>query len=73
VMAALGGCWWPIEITPPFMQKLAGFLPTGWTMHALHELVSFRAGWASAVPDVIALAVGALVAGWIAARLFRFQ
>ncbi|HEV8113289.1 MAG TPA: ABC transporter permease [Planctomycetota bacterium] len=73
VLAALGGCWWPIEITPPFMQKLAGFLPTGWTMHALHGLVSFRAGWASAVPDVIALAVGALVAGWIAARLFRFQ
>ncbi len=21
VLAALGGCWWPIEITPPWAQK----------------------------------------------------
>jgi ABC-type multidrug transport system permease subunit len=73
VLAALGGCWWPIEVTPPFMQKLAQFLPTGWTMDALHHLVSFRSGWASAVPDVLMLAAAAIVAGWIAARLFRFQ
>jgi len=41
VFAALGGCWWPIEVTPPAMQKLALFLPTGWTMDAMHKLVSF--------------------------------
>jgi ABC-type multidrug transport system permease subunit len=73
VLAALGGCWWPIEITPTWMQKLAGFLPTGWTMDALHHLVSFRDGWASAVPDVLLLTVASLAAGWLAARLFRFQ
>jgi hypothetical protein len=29
VLAALGGCWWPNEITPDWMQSLALFLPTG--------------------------------------------
>ena len=41
VLAALGGCWWPIEITPEWMQSLALALPTGWTMDALHKLVNF--------------------------------
>jgi ABC-2 type transport system permease protein len=73
VLAALGGCWWPIEVTPPFLQRLARFTPTGWTMDALHHLVSFRDGPASAVPDVLLLSAAAVVAGWVAARLFRFQ
>ena len=31
LLAALGGCWWPIEITPDWMQFLQKLLPTGWT------------------------------------------
>jgi ABC-type Na+ efflux pump permease subunit len=73
VLAALGGCWWPIEITPRFLQGVARVLPTGWTMHALHELVSFQAGWRSAVPDTLLLTVAALIAGWLAARIFRYE
>ena len=47
-LAALGGCWWPIEITPRWMQQLAGCLPTGWTMHGVHQLVTFQNGAGSA-------------------------
>ena len=72
-LAALGGCWWPIEITPPWMQTLAMFLPTGWAMDAMHRLISFRAGWASAVPHVLAMFAAATVVGWFAARRFRYQ
>ncbi len=72
VLAALGGCWWPIEIAPGWMQRLALFLPTGWTMDALHELVSFGSGPAAAVPHAAALSAGALVLGWLAARTFRY-
>ncbi|HFC30429.1 MAG TPA: ABC transporter permease, partial [Oceanospirillales bacterium] len=39
LLAALGGCWWPIEITPQWMQNLANFLPTGWIMDAIHKLM----------------------------------
>jgi len=52
ILAALGGCWWPIEVTPPWMQKLQLFLPTGWAMDALHKLVSFAASPAAVFPDL---------------------
>jgi ABC-type multidrug transport system permease subunit len=73
ILAALGGCWWPIEITPPWMQSLAAALPTGWAMDALHRLVHFGDTAASAAPHAAALGFGALVLGWIGARVFRYQ
>lgn len=72
LLAALGGCWWPIEVTPGWAQRLALGLPTGWTMDALHRLMSFQAGAAAALPHLVALAVGALAVGWIATRTFRY-
>ena len=73
VLAALGGCWWPIEVTSEWMQALARWLPTGWTMGALHHLVSFGHGPETAMGAVLALLSGALVLGALAARGFRFQ
>jgi ABC-type multidrug transport system permease subunit len=72
LLAALGGCWWPIEVTPPWAQSVALAVPTGWTMGALHRLMSFQAGAATAVPHLIAIALAALVVGWIATRTFRY-
>jgi ABC-2 type transport system permease protein len=73
VLAALGGCWWPIEITPEWMQSLALTLPTGWTMDALHKLVNFGYGSAAAAPHVAALAVATVLCGWGGAKIFRYQ
>ncbi|HEY7470718.1 MAG TPA: ABC transporter permease [Gemmatimonadota bacterium] len=72
LLAALGGCWWPIEVTPRWAQSLSLALPTGWTMAALHRLMSFQAGAPAALPHLLALAVAALVVGWIATRTFRY-
>lgn len=72
VLAALGGCWWPIEITPAWMQALQLFLPTGWAMDAMHKLISFGAGPASVLPHVIGMAAGTLVLLGAAARVFRY-
>jgi len=72
-LAGLGGCWWPIEITPAWVQTLALFLPTGLAMDALHRLVSFGQGPGSVAWHVAALAGGALAAGALAARRFRFE
>ena len=72
-LASLGGCWWPIEITPEWMQTLAAGLPTGWTMDALHKLVNFGYGPAAAAPHLAALIAGTLVCSAAAARTFRYQ
>ncbi len=73
VLAALGGCWWPIEITPRWMQQLSSCLPTGWVMNALHRLVIFQTGASGAVAALVCLASGAFVLGALAARRFRFH
>jgi ABC-type multidrug transport system permease subunit len=72
-MAALGGCWWPIEIAPPWMRTLALGLPTGWTMDAMHRLVNFADSPAAVVPHLLALVAGCLMTGWGASRIFRYQ
>ena len=72
-LAALGGCWWPIEITPDWMQSVQMLTPTGWTMDALHKLISFEAGAVAAVPNVVTLVLGALAVGALAVNRFRYQ
>ena len=72
VLGALGGCWWPIEITPEFMQKLALFLPTGWAMDGLHKLLSFGMEPASVLPHIAGMLAGALLLGAGVRRWFKF-
>ena len=72
VTAAAKAMGWPIEITPGWAQKLALLLPTGWTMGALHRLMSFQAGAAAALPYLAILALAAAAIGWIATRTFRY-
>ena len=72
LLAALGGCWWPIEVAPEWMQTISHFLPTGWTMDALHRLISFDAGALSALPHFAILLASATLVGWYAGRKFRF-
>ncbi|NDR58671.1 ABC transporter permease [Aliiruegeria sabulilitoris] len=72
-MAALGGAWWPIEVTPAFMQDLQKAIPAGWTMDAMHRLVSFGDPAWAVLPHVAALALTAVLAGWASARVFRFH
>lgn len=73
VMAGLGGCWWPIEITPLWTQKLALAFPTGWTMDALHKLMNYGASPASVLPNLCVTAFAALAAGYVLTRSFRYQ
>jgi len=72
-LAALGGCWWPIEVTPEWMQFVQKLIPTGWTMDALHKLISFQAGAASVIPNIAMLLIAAAVFGGLAVRRFRYE
>lgn len=73
LLAALGGCWWPIEITPDWMQFVQKLLPTGWAMDALHKLISFEAGAASAIPHTVILLIAAAAFGQLAINRFRYE
>jgi ABC-type polysaccharide/polyol phosphate export permease len=73
LLAAIGGCWWPIEITPDWMQFIQKLTPTGWTMDALHKLISFQSGATAAIPQVIVLLLTSVILAALAARYFRYE
>jgi ABC-type multidrug transport system permease subunit len=40
-LAALGGCWWPIEIVPETFKTVARLTPSYWSMHGLQSVLYF--------------------------------
>lgn len=71
LMAALGGCWWPLEMASPRLKTAALCLPTGWALKALHQVISFGSGFDSILlPLAVLLGFGA-VANLLAAKFFR--
>jgi ABC-2 type transport system permease protein len=71
LLAALGGCWWPLEIGPPALKAIALCTPTGWALAALHQLISFGSGFGAVLlPLTVLLGFGA-AANALAAWFFR--
>ena len=71
LMAALGGCWWPLEVAPPFLKTLALFLPTGWVLKALHQLISFGSGLGTVLLPLAVLLAFGTAANLLAVRFFH--
>lgn len=71
MLAALGGCWWPVEIGRPVFRVIANSLPTGWALGALHQLISFGSDFGAVWQPVALLAAFGLAANIAAARWFR--
>ena len=71
VLAPIGGSWWPLFITPPFMQSLGRLTPHGWANGGLNKLMLFGAEFTDVGPEMIALVVFAAV--FLAIALWRFR
>jgi ABC-type multidrug transport system permease subunit len=60
-MAAVGGCWWPIDLEPRWMRSVAQAFPTTWAMAAYNDLMIRRQAIAAALlPTAVLLSYGAL-------------
>jgi ABC-2 type transport system permease protein len=71
IMAPLGGCWWPLFVTPKGMQLLAKFTPHGWANDGFNKLMLFGAGFADVAPEMLALVIFTIIFGSIAVWRFR--
>jgi len=71
LMAALGGCWWPLEVGPPVMKTIALCTPNGWAMQALHQLISFGSGLDAVLLPLAVLVMFGAAANVLAVRFFR--
>ena len=70
-MAAAGGCWWPIDLEPRWMQSVARGFPTFWAMDAFNDLM-IRRQTASAVTSAT-LVLLAYAAVYLIVGLLLFQ
>jgi ABC-type multidrug transport system permease subunit len=60
-MAAVGGCWWPIDLEPRWMRSVALALPTTWVMEAFNDLmIRGRRADAAYLPTAVLLGFGAV-------------
>jgi ABC-2 type transport system permease protein len=72
-MCALGGLWWPLEITPGAYQAAGHVVPTGWAMDAMHDLVSRGYTLQGVAPQILVLLGFALVFSVAAVAAFRYE
>ncbi len=60
-IAAIGGCWWPLDFEPGWMRALARFAPTTWTMQSFNDLMIRNQSPAAALwPLAATLGLGVL-------------
>jgi ABC-2 type transport system permease protein len=72
-MAALGGCWWPLELVPRGIRNLGFIFPTGWAMDAFHKLIFFGEGFSTVLPHVGALFLFTLLFLFPAIKFFKLR
>jgi ABC-2 type transport system permease protein len=51
LLAALGGAWWPMEITPAAYQTVVKVLPSTWAMSGLTSVVMNGQGLIAILPQ----------------------
>ena len=73
ILAPLGGCWWPLFITPQWMQSLAKITPHGWATIAFNKLLIFGGDFNSVVPNMLVLVGFMVVFGLIAIMRFKTE
>jgi ABC-2 type transport system permease protein len=71
VLAPLGGCWWPLFITPHWIQFLARLTPHGWANLGFEKLMVFGGDAGSAVWEMVVLA--AFAAAFLIVAIIRFR
>jgi ABC-2 type transport system permease protein len=73
VMAAFGGCWWPLEVVSKPLKTAALAFPTGWAMRTLHGVVSFGQTLGEMGTNLMVLAGFAVIFGFLASRSLRID
>ena len=73
LFAALGGCWWPLEITPPIYQTIVKVLPSTWAMQGLTDIIMYGKGLSEVGLNAIVLLAFATVYFVVGVRRLRLD
>ncbi len=70
-LAALGGCWWPLEVVPQTFKTIALFTPSYWAIQGIYDVMVFGKSWVDVLPECAVLAGFGAVFTAIAIPLFH--
>jgi ABC-2 type transport system permease protein len=73
LLAALGGAWWPLEVTPPLYQTLVKALPSTWAMSGMIDLVVRNGGALDILPNILILIGFAALFFIVGIRKVKFE
>lgn len=73
LLAPLGGAWWPLSITPDFMQTIGHLSPIAWLMGGFQDLLYYQGGLVEVLPEIGALMVFAVIFTGAAILNFRYE
>lgn len=73
IFAALGGCWWPIELVSGTMRTVAMAVPSYWAMDAFHQIIFFQRGLGSLLPNFLVLLGCTLIFSLISFKFFKIK
>jgi ABC-2 type transport system permease protein len=73
LFAALGGCWWPLEITPPIYQTLVKVLPSTWAMQGLTDIIVYGKGLSDVWLNAVVLLIFAAIYFVVGVRRMRLD
>jgi len=73
LMAALGGAWWQLEVTPALYQKVVHIFPSTWAMKGFSEVMVKGGGPMDVLPTTLVLLGFALIFFIIGVRRLRFE
>jgi ABC-2 type transport system permease protein len=69
----LGGCFWPIDIMPEFLQPVCKALPSLHLNDALRMVVIDEAGFGTVWPEFLKLGGWLVVLSVIAVKFFKWE
>jgi len=73
IFAALGGCWWPMEVVPPSIRTMGMTVPTWWAMDAFHQVIFFHKGMDTLVLHYAVLLGYTALFSFLAIRYFKIK
>ncbi len=73
LFAALGGCWWPIEVVPPAIRAIGMAVPAWWAMDAFHKVIFFHEGIDTLIWHYAVLMGYTLLFSILAIRYFKIK
>ena len=73
LMSVFGGCCWPKEVVPDYLNYAGYLFPTAWAIDGLHNIISFGQDSMSLVTQAGVLCVYLLIIIALCVRLLRYD